>query len=606
LKTTIHRHAHTLAAVLLFGMGLLLVHAALTQSPTIDEPNHLTRGMAYLTTGESKLSYAHPPLANLLQAVPGALLGAPVDFTAANGWEEAEVERLARHYFRADYESARRALVAGRLVTAAITLLLGLYLYRFALRFGRLRAVLALALFALHPLFLAHGSLVTTDLPVTAAMFVSIGEFVRWVQSRSRLRFWTFALATGAAFATKFSALALVPMLACVGLAIAVGRGGPWGERPLGWRLLLLGRDFVLVALVSIVVVNASYSFQRTLWTVEETLAAPEPRNWITKKWKGNMLEELSALPDLPGWLPLPLPYTWVYGLHSIKAHNERGHVGWFLGEQEPSRLYFPIMAAIKTPAAILLLLLAGLGIALWRRARAGRVRFPAPAHLALWVAPLFLLGTSTFAEIQIGVRHVLPIFPFVALGAGHAATLLALRQPLALAGVLVLAAAETVGSAPRFLGHFSWAIGGSRVGHTISMVGEDWGQDVASLGELVRERGLLPLFYQPYGFQTPLELKRTGVPFRTWNCKTQLRAPAWVAIHAARLVRWRGEGCGAVRKDARPAFRVGEHIWVYRVEPAGEADEPVAAPARAVGGVPRVEPGRLPSVDPRRPPEAG
>ena len=574
-------------------MAALLVHAAVAQSPTMDEPNHLTRGLAYLTTGDSKLSYAHPPLANVLQALPAWLIGDPVDFESMKGWKDGSVDGLARPWFRSHYEAARKGVVAGRMVTAAITLLLGLYLYRFALRFGRLRALLTLALFATHPLFFAHGSLVTTDMPVTALMTVAICEFVRWVQSRSRLRFATMALATGAAIATKFSALALVPILGGVGVVIALRGGGPWAGRPLGWRLLLLGRDFVLVALVAVVVVNASYGFQRTFWTVEETLSAPEPSNWITRRWKGKMLEELSPLADAPRWMPLPLPYTWTYGLVSIKAHNERGHVGWFLGESEPSRLYFPVMATIKTPAAILLLLLAGLGVALWRRVRARRLRLPAPAHLALWAAPIFILWTSTHSEIQIGVRHVLPIFPFIVLGAAHAASVLALRQPIVLAGVLALGLAETVTSTPRFLGHFSWAIGGSVPGHRISVVGEDWGQDIADLGELVREKELWPFYYQPYGLHAVPELKRTGVRFRTHSCKTKFTEASWVAVHVARQVRWRGEACGAIRKDAVPTYRIGEHILVYRVEPSPKegGDEAKAPPARVVGGVPRAVP---------------
>ena len=586
MRTTIRRHAHLLAATLLLAMGALLVHAAVTQSPTIDEPNHLTRGMSYLSTGDSRMSYAHPPLANALQAIPGWLISDPIDFRKMGEDRAWIVESMARVYFRGDYEQARAALIAGRMVTVAITLLLGLYLYSFALRFGRLRAVLTLALFALHPLFFAHGSLVTTDMPVTAAMTVAVCEFVRWVQTGARLRFATFALATGVALSTKFSALGLIPSRGVPGLILAVGNKGPWAGRPLPRRLLVLGRDLLAVTAIAILVVNASYSFQRTGWTVERTLAAPEPKNWITAKHKGQLLEELSVLPSLPEWLPLPVPYTWTYGLYSIVAHNERGHVGWFLGAMEPSKLYFPLLSTIKTPAAILLLLLIGAGLGLWRMVAARRIRLPAASHLALWVVPILILISSLKAEIQIGVRHMLPIFPFVVMGAAHAATFLALKQPVVLAGLLALGAAELAGTAPRFIGHFSWAIGGPKVGHRISMVGEDWGQDVGELGRIAVAQGLEPLYYQPYGFASTRELLHFGAKFRSYSCKTKIEEPAWVAIHGANQVRWRRSKCGVIGRDAEPDFTIGEHIRVYRVEPKPDTAAPkhrkIEAPALA------------------------
>ncbi|HEY0839707.1 MAG TPA: glycosyltransferase family 39 protein [Vulgatibacter sp.] len=568
--------AHWIAAFSLGCMALLLVHAAITESPTMDEPSHVVRGMSYLSTGDARLSFGHPPLGNLLQGIPGWLLDRPIDFRSMPGWEEGwSVPRVATHYFTRDYERARVALVGGRLMTAALTLLLGAYLYRFCLRWGRLRAAATVFLYSFFPLFLAHGHLATTDMPLTVATTIAMGEFVRWLESRSRIRFLTFSVAAGAAFATKFSALFLIPALVLAGLVHAVVGRGPLAARPLRTRLSLLARDVALVAVVAIVVVNAAFGFQRTGWSVGRILAEPEPENWITTPYRGEMLEELSLLPSLPSWLPVPLPYPWVFGLHSVDAQDERGHGGWFFGEQRSSPLYFPVLTVVKQPAAILLLLLAGAWLCFARR------RFPGIPTLAFWIAPALLLFVSLFSDIQIGVRHLLPIFPFLVIGAGWAATALGFVAPLASAILLVAAAAEAVASAPSYLGHFSWAIGGPKPGHRISIIAEDWGQDVRHLAAFVKTRRLSPLYYRPYGVSARFEMKRFGASFRRFDCKPKGEGPAWIAVHASHAVRWK-KRCGPIELDRRPDAVVNEHIWLFRIDAPPPAD-----PQAAKGPVP-------------------
>jgi len=564
------RYATKLAAAALILMGALLSHAALLESPTIDEPNHVMRGLAFLSTGDARLSVAHPPLGNLAQGVPGYLLDRPIDVESLRGWDNGwNVGSVLQSYFARDYERARTALVGGRLITALLTVLLGVYLYFFSLRWGRKRALYTVLLYSVFPLFLAHGHLVTTDVPLALASTIAVGEFVRWAESRRWLRFATFSLAVGAAMSIKFSALFLIPALGLCGLVLTLRGGGPLEGLALKTRLLRLGRDLALVTLVAIFVVNASYGFQRTFWSVERTLEHPEPVNWVTQRYKNEMLEQLSSLPTLPSWLPIPLPYPWVYGLHSISAQNERGHAGWFMGSREPTPLYFPIMSVVKTPLAVLVLL----GAALWLAFR--RRRWPgANAELALWVAPLLLFVLSLFSDIQIGVRHLMPMFPFVLMGAGWALATISIRLPVVAASIFALAAAEGVLSAPTYLGHFSWAIGGPKVGHRINMVAEDWGQDIRALGEYANEHELEPLYYQPYGRTASRELRRFGVKFQTFSCRTRLTKPAWVAIHGNQVVRWKRD-CGPIAQDRIPDAKVNEHIFLYWVDPKKGAAPP-------------------------------
>ena len=66
--------------------------------------------------------------------------------------------------------------------------------------------------------------------------------------------------------------------------------------------------------------INAAYRFQHTGLTVDEILERPEPRYWISSPYKGELLEEMTPLSKLPGSLPIPLPYTEIFGLGCIRA----------------------------------------------------------------------------------------------------------------------------------------------------------------------------------------------------------------------------------------------------------------------------------------------
>src|SRR5262249_17865993 len=121
-------------------------------------------------------------------------------------------------------------------------------------------------------------------------------------------------------------------------------------------------------------------------------------------------------------WLShLPLPHElkdFVNGIMAVKAHNDTGHLAYFMGEvRRDGWWYFYFLAlAGKTPIPGLVAGRPGLA---WL-APAARApppsRAPAPAVLVLTI----LVFASTFSRINIGIRHVLIVYPFLALGASY------------------------------------------------------------------------------------------------------------------------------------------------------------------------------------------
>jgi 4-amino-4-deoxy-L-arabinose transferase-like glycosyltransferase len=568
--------------LLLLGMGAILAHSAYRRSPVVDEPLHLTRGLAWWWTGDTRLSYAHPPLANLWCALPGALLLEPQDLRAWPGWQEGDVVALAQRLFTVTGEAGRRALLWGRLMTALLALLTAAYLFlRLRQAFGWWTAIVGLALFSAQATLLAHGALVTTDFALAGLGIVLLGEAAILLERRGIGPLLRVGLVAGLAAATKYTALVLPVLVAAVALGYALRTRGRYQGLRVGQGLARCALDLLVVGVLALVTVQATYRFQGTFLTVRETLARPEPRNWITAPHQNALLER-TALARAPSGLRLPLPYTYGFGLASIGAHHARGHETVFLGRTQRTGHpgYFPLLLLLKTPLVLWVLLLIGL---------LAFLRAPAPPSALTLLALLSvaaILALLSASRVNIGFRHALHVIPpLVILGARGLLRALEVRglragrwAALGAAPVaFCVAFFGLVGSYPDLLGHFTEAVGRAR-GHRISMVGEDWGQDAIDLARFARRARLAPLYYAPYTvLEGAPELERLGVRHHLLSCGDVPPPGAYAAVHVSLLQR--RPHCYPWRHQARRVRSIHDHIWVYRLGPA-KAPGPGRPPA--------------------------
>jgi len=538
------------------------------QSPTVDEPTHLVRGLSLWWTGDTRMSYAHPPLANAIAALPGALRdrGERPAFEKMNGWKQASPGHLTIAYANRNYEQLRSEWVLGRWAMLAMSAAFLVYLHVWVTRrFGALVAACGVGLLATTPSFLAHASLVTTDGPMVAMFTITVCELIGFIEQRTRARALRFGLVLGAALLTKFSAAVLVPLALLVLVADAVvGRGARWRGASARRRVMALVADFAVISVVACFTVNAGYGFQRIGWTVERILAAPEPQNNISNDYDDDLLEKKTPLAKMPGALVVPLPYSYVFGISTIKVQTSGGHPlrSYFLGEirNEGVPYYFPLLLLLKVPLVAWLALVPGVWLAVRQRAYALLV----PAALALC-----FLGLIMRSGLHIGVRHALPVLPPLMLLAGLAIArvLDATRRfrPLALAAAGVAGLIMVDRASADFLGDFNALAGDSEGQRRVSVIGEDWGQDVAALGLLVKAEGLTPLHFVGIGHTGNRELARLGIQTKGYKCRRPEGAQ-WIAIHDSKLVRQ--PGCFKWL-PAEPRWTVNNHIRVYELPPA-------------------------------------
>ncbi|HKU39397.1 MAG TPA: hypothetical protein VJR89_14665, partial [Polyangiales bacterium] len=322
---------HAAALALLSSMGFLLSTSMRDESPTTDETVHLTRGVAYYWGHAASLSYAHPPLGNALAALPVVLREPALDLTRSESYRLGQVDRVGRELLEDHYDARRRWFFQARSGVALMAIGLAAYCYYLALQlFGPAAALCGLFFIALNPTLIAHGRVMTTDMPVTVAMTISLGELVLYLIGRARWHAATAALMFGAALITKYTALALVPLFGALGFGFAwfgLGRYAGSSRRSALRAVAVLA---VCFACTGLFLINAVYGFDRTGLSVAEILQQPEPENQITRGFKGTLLERRSPLKYAPEWLRVPLPYTYFYGATSISVHDRSGHKSSF------------------------------------------------------------------------------------------------------------------------------------------------------------------------------------------------------------------------------------------------------------------------------------
>src|SRR5262249_19172492 len=158
------------------------------------------------------------------------------------------------------------------------------------------------------------------------------------------------------------------------------------------------------------------------------------------------------------------------------------GKAAFFMGEYSASGWwnYFLVAILIKTPLAISILVGASLVLC-----RAGQPLGRREAIFLLTPVIVFLAFLMR-ARLNLGLRHALPLYPFLLLLAARLATVQLGNwrlMPAVLTIFVGLAAMSSLRTAPHQLAYFNEAVGGPGQGYRyLSDSNLDWGQDLRNL----------------------------------------------------------------------------------------------------------------------------
>ena len=455
-------------------LAVLLLQLFLAQermSMSWDEGHHLFDGYTILRHGDYGLNPEVPPLAKVAAALPllPMRLYEPVQQGRSS---QLEAFTDGRDFlFRND---ANALLRRGRMAIALFTITLALLVYLMGRRlFGRDTGLLALAFLMFDPTLLAHGALVTTDAAISCCVFAAVFAWMAYTWRPTGTRLVVAGLMVGLALAVKFTGLLLVPVVGLLALTEAVERRS---ARLLMWRL---GAALAVFCL-GFAVLWASYGFRYR--------ARPEPL--VQNPALTQYLREYAAVGSprlLDGMARLHLlPEGYLWGLANTKLTEERD-VSYLFGtiRRHGTWRYFPTAMLIKSTIPFLVLLVVAVGAG-WRWPKLRREWAPLLVPVAIF------LGVAMRSDMNIGVRHILPIYPFLYLVGASALSVLMARDRRwvgVAVTLLVFQAVSSLRAYPKYMAYANEAWGGpDEVHRYLSDSNSDWGQQLKTAAAYLRE----------------------------------------------------------------------------------------------------------------------
>ena len=562
------RGFYIFSVLLLFGLfGFQLWFHATRTGATIDESPHIFAGYRYWQCGDFGVNPEHPPLLKLLAAVPliSKDLVQPT-WKCGSKITSGDESYSAGNLFLMK-NNPDNVVIPTRLTAALLSLFLALMVFLAAREmFGNWEALVALGLLAFEPNIIAHGSLVTTDMAVAATMFAAVFSFYRYRKNPTWIRFLVVGLATGATLASKHSGILILPVLFLLFVIDFFLAHRTKIEAIIRHRFLNHIAAFAGIVLIAFAVLWAFYGFRYDAVPNDSQppmLVASIFENAPPEILNSPVVKTMRAVTRI-------FPESYAAGLfYVIRAGNRPMYM---FGEVYPTArwFYFPVAFSIKTSVALLVLLAVSL-------LTFGLYRTHRREMLFLLLPALVFFGISLTSGLNIGVRHILPIYPFFIVIAAAGACYWVRKYQIVkyvLIALLIFHAVAAFRTAPNYLAFANDFWGGTNNTHRLlSDSNVEWGQNNKLIREYVERENISDCRIATFGYG---ELVQAYQPCKLmpndygWNFTEQLVEPVppvvegTIFLSVASFPPLGGDEYAPIIKT-EPIAQIGGSIFVYR-----------------------------------------
>ena len=475
-----------LALVILFILiGVIKIASTHTVfNHTHDEHQHIASGMNFLDHGTIRFDRLAVSLPRIAVAIGPYLTG-----IRSMGHEKRGPEGEAILNARGEYS---KNLSLARMGIIPFFILASLLVWVWSrLLFGDIAAVVSTLLFTTQPTVLAHSGLATTDMAITATLLLALFVFTLWLESPNLIRSIALGFAVALAIWAKVSALVFIPVSAVMILGVYWWkcRRDADNDLPIPFRALFSGLFISMLFAAFLTWSSYGFSIDSMNEVVSnEVVSASPPYRPVNK-----LVGDEGLLHDVTYNLlamKIPAPEFFV-GFGSLMT-SVKGRTSYLLGENRQGDgfiSYFPIALAVKTTLPSLLFALVGFIVLVLRSRHSMSWQQLVPAAV---IFPILLVVMPS--SINIGVRHVLPIYGLLAIIAGMGVVnlwKLGKHRFVAPSLVILLLAWQLVSSAiahPNYLAYFN-EVASHEPERFLLSSNLDWGQDLKRLGETLHSR---------------------------------------------------------------------------------------------------------------------
>jgi len=599
------------AAILLVVMFFLAVFSIKDDTFTFDETAHIAAGYSYLTQKDYRLNPEHPPLVKDLAATP--LLFLNLNFPKNDpSWIQKDPQYNPPPWWtQFDFASAflykannnpDQIMFWSKLPMILLMIFLGWFIFYATKKlFNKEAALIALFFFAFSPTILAHGRLVTTDVGAALGAILATYFWLKFLKNPNKKNIFFAGLIFGIAMILKFSLITLIPFFGFITIIYA------WlfaEKKPLVEVLRYVGRAILIGIVGSVFIIWPVYFYH--------TLNYPPQQQIRDTQFLLSTTSVPKILAEIDVWLaksPVLRPFGhYVLGLLLAVNRSTTGNTTFFLGQISAQgwKNYFPVVYFIKEPLAFHILTLIALLYIAWSM----NIRSSTPLATLGWLIkklfwqntwfrmknwtknhfPEFIMVTflgiywltSLTAKLNIGVRHLLPVFPFTFILVAYVLSLMLkppyLKTKYAFLGAFLLWQIVSVVSVyPHFLAYFNELAGGPDKGYLYAVDSNlDWGQDLKRLKTWLDENKVDKIYLDYFGGgNTEYYLGQKFAPWWGTRNPEELPKGSFIAVSASQLQGGRGipvkgydgpTGFYNWLNSYTPIAKIGYSIFVYKI----------------------------------------
>jgi 4-amino-4-deoxy-L-arabinose transferase-like glycosyltransferase len=501
------------AAAVVSLLAILFLQLALSanrNSITWDEDDHIYAGYMSWKHADFGLNPEHPPLVKLVATIPLLNMQLKMPVLQDRNFKHEAFLGGKDFLFKND---ANTMLFRVRMAAALFTMLLALLVFLCAREmFGTTAGFIALGLLVFDPNLVAHGAVLGTDAALSCFMFASIYAFYRYVKAPSVWRLLTVGIAVGIVLACKHTGILLFPMLLLLAV-VELARGtspvnpeeGGNGEPTLMKRTGRMAVALVVISAVALTILWGAYGFRYK--------ARPEGRD--INPPLAEFVQGLSRPHDVKLLQTVAhyklLPESYIYGLADVRIMSDF-YQSYLLGNIYPHGVwyYFPLAFLIKSSLPFLILLAIVIyAIAIRRLTQWREILF-------LTIPPVFHLIIAMSSGMNIGVRHILPMYLFLAVLIGGATSKLIQanrRWAYAVIALLIFQAISTTRTYPAYVAYANELWGGpANVHNLLSDSNSDWGQQLKDVKTYLDERNIKDCWFIYFG-EGVIDYSYYGIP---------------------------------------------------------------------------------------------
>jgi len=580
---------YIIAACLLIFVFTICVFSIKDDSLTMDEVAHLPAGYSYLTQKDMRLNPEHPPLIKDLSAIP-LLFIKDINFPSEiKDWKEDVNGQwgFGNKFLFQSQNPADQMIFWARIPMILMLVLLGFYVFKWTRElFGNKAGLIALFFFSFSPTLLAQGRLVTTDVAAAVGAFIAIYYFFKYLKNSSKKNLIIAGVALGIAELLKFSLILLFPLFGLLILIWSILKSKNFKNF---WSVF--GRYFIayiLIVVISFIVIWALYQYH--VWDYPPERQVADATQNLSSFGSRFVADSVVWMADKPVIRALG---QYFHGVVMILQRASGGHTTYFMNEISASgwKIYFPLVYLIKEPLAFHILLVMSLIYLLWITKKA--IWKNSLKNIFKWLKTNFAQvsalsfialywGTSLSSNLNIGVRHLLPVFPFtIMLVAGFVIS--QLKPPylkvkrIVLVWLMLWQAFTVIAVFPHFLAYFNEIVGRPDQGYNYTVNSNlDWGQDLKRLTKWVEEKDIDKIYVDYFGgADTKYYLGDKLMPW--WGTRNPEELPdgSYLAVSVSFLQGGRGKPVSGFDQahgyylwldNYEPVEKFGNSIFVYKI----------------------------------------